>query len=144
VRSSRSATNFAARDGVFLNGARALRSVGRSVPSSRGARGDLDEVFSGKDPRNFLALEIKAIDLLKVEALKAAKEKADLMLAAINKQTGDVQLIRERDNNMGYQQPMYLRSNVAMDMNAESGAQPIEMQKIKLRYEVEVHFLIAS
>ena len=81
---------------------------------------------------------------VKVEALKAAKEKADLMLTAINKQTGDVQLIRERDNNMGYQQPMYLKSNVAMDMNAESSGQPIEMQKIKLRYEVEVHFLIAG
>jgi len=81
---------------------------------------------------------------VKVEALKAAKEKADLMLAAIGKQTGEVQLIRERDNNMGYHQPMYLRSNVAMDAISESGEQPIEMQKIKLRYEVEAHFLITN
>ncbi len=81
---------------------------------------------------------------VKVEALKAAKEKADLMLAAIGKQTGDVQLIRERDINMGYHQPMYLKSNVAMDANSESGGQPIEMQKIKLRYEVEAHFLITN
>jgi uncharacterized protein YggE len=81
---------------------------------------------------------------VKVEALKAAKEKADLMLAAIGKQTGDVQLIRERDNNMGYYQPMHLKSNVAMDVNSESGGQPVEMQKIKLRYEVEAHFLITN
>jgi len=81
---------------------------------------------------------------VKVEALKAAKEKADLLLAAIGKQTGEVQLIRERDNNMGHMQPMYLKSNVAMDLNNESGGQPIEMQKIKLRYEIDVHFLIAN
>ncbi len=81
---------------------------------------------------------------VKVEALKAAKEKADLMLAAIGKKAGDVQLIRERDNNMGYHPPMYLKSNVAMDANSESGGQPIEMQKIKLRYEVEAHFLITN
>lgn len=81
---------------------------------------------------------------VKVEALKAAKEKADLLLAAMGKQTGEVQLIRERDNNMGYMQPMYLKSNLAMDLNSESGGQPIEMQKIKLRYEIEAHFLIAN
>ncbi len=81
---------------------------------------------------------------VKVEALKAAKEKADLLLAAIGKQTGEVQLFRERDNNMGLMQPMYLKSNVAMDLNSETVGQPIEMQKIKLRYEIEAHFLIAN
>jgi uncharacterized protein YggE len=81
---------------------------------------------------------------VKVEALKAAKEKADLLLAAIGKQTGEVQLIRERDNNMGLMQPMYLKSNVAMDLNSETVGQPIEMKKIKLRYEIEAHFLIAN
>jgi hypothetical protein len=81
---------------------------------------------------------------VKVEALKAAKEKADLLLAAIGKHTGDVQLIRERDNNMGFMQPMYLKSNVAMDLNSESGGQPIEMQILKLRYEIEAHFLITN
>lgn len=81
---------------------------------------------------------------VKVEALKAAKEKADLLLAAKGKQTGEIQLIRERDNNMGYMQPMYLKSNVAMDLNSESGGQPIEMQKLKLRYEIEAHFLITN
>jgi hypothetical protein len=77
-------------------------------------------------------------------ARKAAKEKADLSLAALGKHTGDVQLIRERDNNMGFMQPMYLKSNVAMDLNSESGGQPIEMQKLKLRYEIEAHFLITN
>lgn len=82
---------------------------------------------------------------VKVEALKAAKVKSDMMLQALGKKTGEVLLIRERDNNMGYPMPMY-KANVAMDMNAEGaiGQQPVEMQKIKLRYEVEVHFSIVN
>lgn len=84
---------------------------------------------------------------VKVEALKAAKVKSDMMLQALGKKTGEVLLVRERDNNMGYPMPMY-KANVAMamDMNAEGAAaqQPVEMQKIKLRYEVEVHFVITN
>ncbi len=81
---------------------------------------------------------------VKVEALRAANEKAYLSLAAIGKQTGEVQLIREMDNNMGYMQPIYLKANLAMDLNSESGGLSIKMQKIKLRYEIEAHFLIAN
>ncbi len=81
---------------------------------------------------------------VKVEALKAAKAKADLMLQALNKKTGEVMLIRERDNNMGYPMPyMKAQSNMVMESDAEkTPAEPIEMQKIKIRYEVEAHFLI--
>jgi hypothetical protein len=31
-----------------------------------------------------------------------------------------------------------------MDLNSKSGGQPIEMQKLKLRYEIEAHFLITN
>ncbi|MCU0423282.1 MAG: SIMPL domain-containing protein [Bacteroidia bacterium] len=82
---------------------------------------------------------------VKVEALKAAKAKADVMLAAINKKTGDVILIRERDNNMGYLLPPMTFSNKMVGADAEgAGAsnEPVDMQKIKIRYEVEAHFLI--
>lgn len=81
---------------------------------------------------------------VKVEALKAAKAKADLMLQALNKKTGEVMLVRERDNNMGYPMP-YLKaqSNMAMESDAANApSEPIEMQKIKIRYEVEAHFII--
>lgn len=82
---------------------------------------------------------------VKVEALKAAKAKAEQMLQSINKKTGEVMLIRERDNNMGYPVP-YLKtmSNMAIESDAGGNQQPVEMQKIKLRYEVEAHFIIAS
>lgn len=81
---------------------------------------------------------------VKIDALKAAKEKAEQMLQAINKRTGDIMLVRERDNNMGYYQPLQYRSNKStMAMEADQSAQePIEMQKIKIRYEVEAHFVI--
>lgn len=81
---------------------------------------------------------------VKIDALKAAKEKAEQMLQSINKRTGDIMLVRERDNNMGYYQPMLYRSNKAgMAMESDQSAQePIEMQKIKIRYEVEAHFVI--
>lgn len=81
---------------------------------------------------------------VKIDALKAAKEKAEQMLLSINKKAGDIMLVRERDNNMGYYQPMQYRSNkAAMAMEADqSGQEPIEMQKIKIRYEVEAHFVI--
>ena len=81
---------------------------------------------------------------VKVEALKAAQQKAAVLLNAISKKVGEVQLIRERDNSMGYQQPMYLKSNVAMAMEAAQDTEPIEMRKIKLRYEVEAHFIISN
>ena len=83
---------------------------------------------------------------VKVEALKAAKVKADLLLQALNKKTGEVMLIRERDNNMGYPMP-YLKAQSNMMVEADEGEgnaslEPIEMQKIKIRYEVEAHFII--
>ncbi|MES2690823.1 MAG: SIMPL domain-containing protein [Bacteroidota bacterium] len=81
---------------------------------------------------------------VKIDALKAAKEKAEQMLQSINKKAGDIMLVRERDNNMGYYQPMLYRSNKAgMAMESDQSAQePIEMQKLKIRYEVEAHFVI--
>jgi uncharacterized protein YggE len=81
--------------------------------------------------------------LVKVDALKAAKEKADQLLTSIGKKTGDITLIRERDNNMGY--PIVYRANAVMMKSAEmdgAASEPIEMQKIKIRYEVEAHFVI--
>lgn len=77
---------------------------------------------------------------VKINALKAAKEKAKLMLESIGEQLGEVQLIREI--NQGYYQPVMYKSNMAMDSQNSGGSAPVEMQKIKLRYEVEVHFKI--
>jgi uncharacterized protein YggE len=79
---------------------------------------------------------------VKINALKAAKEKARLMLESIGEQLGEVQYIKEI--NQGYYQPVMYKgmANMAMDSESAGGNAPVEMQKIKLRYEVEVHFKI--
>lgn len=79
---------------------------------------------------------------VKVEALRSAKAKAEQMLQAVNKRVGEIMLIRERDNNMGYPVQYMMKSNMAMEADAAGAQAPIEMQKIKLRYEVEAHFVI--
>jgi uncharacterized protein YggE len=79
---------------------------------------------------------------VKINALKAAKEKAKMMLESIGEQLGEVMLIREI--NQGYYPPVMYKSNMAMSAESADGGggAPVEMQKIKLRYEVEVHFKI--
>lgn len=81
---------------------------------------------------------------VKINALKAAKEKARLMLESIGEQLGEVIYIKEI--NQGYYQPMpmykTMMDNVSMEAGQAGDGTPIEMQKIKLHYEVEVHFKI--
>lgn len=82
---------------------------------------------------------------VKVNALKAAKAKATVLVQSIGNQLGEVVFIREINAGNFYPQPMYKAvSNMAM-MDAESGAastESIGMQKIKIRYEIEAHFFI--
>jgi uncharacterized protein YggE len=79
---------------------------------------------------------------VKVQALKAAKEKAQLLLESIGEHAGEVIFIREI--NQGNYYPMMYKgaSNMAMDASSSGGMQDAGMQKIKLRYEVEAHFVI--
>lgn len=80
---------------------------------------------------------------VKIEALKAAKGKARLMLESIGEQLGEVIYIKETANDYHY--PMYknMMANMAMDANTEGGAiQDADVQKIKLRYEVLATFRI--
>lgn len=80
---------------------------------------------------------------VKINALKAAKNKAKLMVESIGNQLGDVVFIREiTDGNM-YQPIRYkTMSNMAMDAESAGGGEPVQMQKIKIRFEVEAHFMI--
>lgn len=80
---------------------------------------------------------------VKVNALRAAKTKAGVMLESIGSQLGEVVFIREINNGNMYQPILYkTMSNMAMDAESAGGAEPVQMQKIKIRYEVEAHFLI--
>lgn len=81
---------------------------------------------------------------VKINALKAAKAKAKAMVESIGSGLGEVVFIREINNGNMYQ-PMMYKAMANMTMDAESsngGGEPVEMQKIKVRFEVEAHFAI--
>jgi uncharacterized protein YggE len=82
---------------------------------------------------------------VKINALKAAKSKAGFMVESIGSKLGDVVFIREINDGNVYRPVMYkTMSNMAMDSeNATAGGEEaIQMEKIKIRYEVEAHFII--
>jgi uncharacterized protein YggE len=84
---------------------------------------------------------------LKIQAIKAAKEKAQYLTEAINEKAGEAVTINEPTE---YYQPYYntMRSNVMMkeqamagDMAAANG-NPVDFRKMKLRYDVTVVFAV--
>ncbi|MES2780356.1 MAG: SIMPL domain-containing protein [Bacteroidota bacterium] len=80
---------------------------------------------------------------VKINALKAAKNKAKLMVEAIGNQLGEAVFIREINAGNVYQPIRYkTMSNMAMDTESSGGGEPVQMQKIKIRFEVEAHFVI--
>jgi uncharacterized protein len=81
---------------------------------------------------------------VKINALKAAKTKAKLMVEAVGNQLGEVVFIREI-NEGNYGRPVMYKtmSNMAMeDSNGGGADETISMQKLIIRFEVEAHFLI--
>jgi uncharacterized protein YggE len=84
---------------------------------------------------------------LKIQAVKAAKEKAQYLTAAIDEKAGEAVTINEPTE---YYQPYYnmMRSNVMMkeqamnqDMAAADG-NPVDFRKMKLKYDVTVVFSV--
>lgn len=78
---------------------------------------------------------------VKIEAVKAAKDKAQYLLSAVNEQLGDVLYIIEQD--YGYQ-PMYKAmgaSNIAYDGGYEPNPE-VEFEKIKVQYKILARFEI--
>ena len=81
---------------------------------------------------------------IKIKALQAAKEKAKFLLEGIGEQMGEVLDIIEIDN--GYNpQPMPHMMMRSAKMDASADAMPestIDVQKIKVRYEMKASFRI--
>ncbi|HEY4786482.1 MAG TPA: SIMPL domain-containing protein [Bacteroidales bacterium] len=75
---------------------------------------------------------------VKIEAIKAAKEKADYLLAAIGEQLGGVISIEELDRGNNFVNPQFAISNTVMSASDNSGVDNV--RKIKLRYEVKAKF----
>lgn len=83
---------------------------------------------------------------IKIKALQAAKAKAQYLLEGIGEQLGEAFEITEIDN--GYQNPQPVYSNMMMKsarMDASAEVMPestIDVQKIKVRYEIKAVFKI--
>jgi len=113
----------------------------------------LNQIMSAVDPKGIQYSNIEGYDYskieslkrdLKIQALRAAKDKAGYMVEAIGERLGGALEIQEI-NNEYYPQPMY-RANVMMKSDAvlqEQAAMPdIDFKKIKLNYQMRTVFEI--
>lgn len=82
---------------------------------------------------------------IKINALKAAKEKASYLLESINEKIGDVLMIEELDDQYYTPQPMManmrmMKAGAGDAANMEDSS--LEYQKIKLSYKMKAAFKI--
>lgn len=77
---------------------------------------------------------------VKIEALKAAKEKADYLLKSIDRQVGNIISVIEPDEQVNYWGAQSQASNMVMATSDDTGAD--NFRKIKLRYEIKAKFEI--
>ena len=114
----------------------------------------LDGVMSKIDSRGVQYANVARVDhskkedfkkQVKIDALKAAKDKADYLLAALDQKMGQVLEIRELDENIYYPQPMFAKSNMRTMAMQEADAVPdndVAYQKIKISYRMQAAFEI--
>jgi uncharacterized protein len=81
---------------------------------------------------------------VKINALKAAKDKASYLLESIGEKVGEVLEIREGEDNYYYPQLAQQRNFKVMAMSAEDAPQEpsLEFQKIKISYRMVAVFRI--
>ena len=82
---------------------------------------------------------------IKIKALQAAKAKAQYLLEGIGEQLGEAFEITEIDTGYQNPQPMYANMMVRAVAQTSSDAMPestIDVQKIKVRYEIKAVFKI--
>ncbi|SEJ11656.1 hypothetical protein SAMN04487995_3296 [Dyadobacter koreensis] len=83
---------------------------------------------------------------VKINALKAAKEKATYLLEAVDQKLGPVLEIREVEDNVNYPQPMYAKAAMRVMGAMESADMvqdsDVQYQKIKLSYRMQAAFEI--
>jgi uncharacterized protein len=84
---------------------------------------------------------------LKVEAIKAAKEKAVYLAAAIGENVGEAITINEPNEVGYYPTPVYRTANVMMEqkmagVGADASAMNVDFKKLKLQFDVNVVFAL--
>jgi uncharacterized protein YggE len=82
---------------------------------------------------------------VKIDALKAAKEKATYLLEAVGQKLGPALEIRELEENAYYPQPMFKANMRAMAVAESADAvqeSDVQFQKIKINYKMQAAFEI--
>lgn len=81
---------------------------------------------------------------VKINALKAAKEKATYLVAAVDQKLGQILEIRELDENIQYPQPVYKMASARMMSEAADSVpdSDVQYQKIKIEYRMQASFEI--
>lgn len=115
----------------------------------------VDEILSKVDERGIESVNIGRVDhsrkeelrkQVKINALKAAKEKATYLLESIGEKADGVLDIKEVEDNFYYPTyPMMTQRNVrmaAMEMAADAAPSDLEYQKIKISYRMLATFRI--
>ena len=108
-----------------------------------------NQILSQVDPKGIQSTSIENYDYskittvkreLKIQALLAAKEKANYLLSSIGAKLGPVIEINEADNSGVEPQPMF--ANRAMTFKALPSVSDIDFKKIKLSFQVHAIFEI--
>ena len=115
----------------------------------------LDGILSKVESRGVQYANVSRVDhskreefkkQVKIDALKAAKEKASYLVAAVDQKLGQILEIRELDENIQYPQPMYMKANMrtmAMEQSADAVQDSdVQYQKIKISYRMQAAFEI--
>jgi uncharacterized protein YggE len=84
---------------------------------------------------------------LKIEAIKAAREKAIYLSGAIGENVGEAITINEPNEVGYYPTPVYRTSNVMMEqkmagVGADASAMNVDFKKLKLQFDVNVVFAL--
>jgi uncharacterized protein YggE len=114
----------------------------------------LDGIMSKVESRGVQYANVSRVDhskkeelkkQVKIDALKAAKEKATYLVASLDQKLGKVLEIKELDENLSFPQPMFAKNVRAFaqtesaDMAADSD---VQYQKIKISYRMQAAFEI--
>jgi uncharacterized protein YggE len=115
----------------------------------------LDGIMSKIDSRGVQYANVSRVDhskkeefkkQVKIAALKAAKEKAEYLVAALDQKLGKVLEIKELDENLYFPQPVFAKANIRAFAQAESADavtdSDVQYQKIKISYRMQAAFEI--
>ncbi|NIJ55989.1 SIMPL domain-containing protein [Dyadobacter arcticus] len=115
----------------------------------------LDVIMSKVESRGVQYANVSRVDhskreefkkQVKIDALKAAKDKAEYLVASLEQKLGKVLEIKELDENLYFPQPMFAKANVRSLAQAESAdavtESDVQYQKIKISYRMQAAFEI--